>query len=36
MKELTKEQQEVINRCYEMLASVDLKELEIGLPIPRK
>ena len=34
MKELTEEQQKVINECYERLEAIGLGHLQIGNPIP--
>lgn len=41
MKELTQEQQEAVNRCYEELQKAGLKDFvvydnEIGSPVPPK
>jgi len=34
MQELTQEQQDAVNKCYEILANVGLEKATIGTPIP--
>jgi hypothetical protein len=34
MKDLTEEQQNAIDKCYEILKQAGLEDLEVGLPIP--